>query len=67
MKKNTFTLTNNDTKQSYEYPILEGTRGPSVLDLRTFFRDTGLFTFDPGYTSTASCESKITFETVILL
>ena len=47
--------------KSYEYPILEGTRGPKVVDIRSFFKDTGMFTFDPGFTSTASCESKITF------
>ncbi len=61
MKKNTVTITNNNTEESYEYNILGATRGPSVVDIRTFFQDTGMFTFDPGYTSTASCESKITF------
>ncbi len=45
----------------YEYPILEGTRGPKVLDIRTFYKDTGMFTYDPGFTSTASCNSEITF------
>lgn len=45
----------------YEYPILEGTRGPKVLDIRTFYKDTGMFTYDPGFTSTASCSSDITF------
>ncbi len=44
-----------------EYPILEGTRGPKVLDIRTFYKDTGMFTYDPGFTSTASCSSDITF------
>ncbi len=61
MKKNTVTITNNNTEESYEYNILVPTRGPSVVDIRTFFQDTGMFTYDPGYTSTASCESKITF------
>lgn len=61
MKNNTITLINNKTGKSYEYNILDATRGPSVLDIRTFFQDTGMFTYDPGYTSTASCESKITF------
>jgi citrate synthase len=55
------TLTDNRTGKSYEYPILDGTRGPSVVDLRSFFTDSGMFTFDPGYTSTASCQSEITF------
>ena len=61
MKKNTVTLTNNNTGQSYEYNILDATRGPAVLDIRTFFADTGMFTFDPGFTTTAACESTITF------
>jgi citrate synthase len=61
MKKNTATLTNNNTGETYEYTILEATRGPSCVDMRTFFQDTGMFTYDPGYTSTASCESTITF------
>lgn len=59
--KKTFTLTDNRTGATYEYPIVDGTRGPSVVDIRTFYKDTGMFTYDPGYTSTASCESKITF------
>lgn len=61
MSKNTVTLTDNSTGKTYEYNILAGTRGPSVIDIRSFFKDTGMFTYDPGYTSTASCESKITF------
>ncbi len=59
--KNTFTLTNNQTGETYTYNILEGTRGPSVLDIRTFFTDSGMFTYDPGFTATAACESAITF------
>jgi citrate synthase len=42
-------------------PILHGTDGPSVLDIRTLYNETGLLTFDPGFTSTASCESSITY------
>lgn len=61
MPKRTITLTNNSTGETYEYNILESSRGPSVVDIRTFFKDTGMFTYDPGYTSTASCESQITF------
>jgi len=61
MTKNTFTLTNNQTGDTYEYNILEGTRGPAVLDIRTFFADSGMFTYDPGFTATAACESTITF------
>ena len=61
MAKDTFTLTNNQTGKSYEYSILKGTRGPNVVDIRTFFSDTNMFTYDPGFKSTASCDSTITF------
>ena len=61
MPKNTFTLTNNQTGDTYEYNILEGTRGPAVVDIQSFFTDTGMFTYDPGFKSTAACESTITF------
>ncbi|WP_028456106.1 citrate synthase [Chitinilyticum litopenaei] len=46
--------------QSLDLPVLDGTLGPSVVDIRTFAK-TGMFTFDPGFLATASCESKITF------
>ncbi len=61
MAKNTMTLTDNRNGKTYEYDILNGTRGPDVVNISTFYKDSGMFTFDPGYTSTASCESKITF------
>ncbi len=41
--------------------IKHGTLGPDVIDITHLYRDTGMFTYDPGFTSTASCESKITF------
>ncbi len=44
-----------------ELPVLPGTMGPSVLDVRKLYPATGVFTYDPGYTSTASCESRITY------
>ena len=43
------------------FPVMEGTLGPDVIDIRSLLKETGAFTFDPGFTSTASCESKITF------
>jgi citrate synthase len=46
---------------SYEVPVIKGTLGPDVLDVRKLYGDSDRFTFDPGFTSTASCESKITF------
>ncbi len=45
----------------YDLPIRKGTLGPDVIDINSFYQDTGCFTYDPGFTSTASCESKITF------
>ena len=48
-------------KESLELPILKGTLGPDVVDIRTLYKGTDMFTFDPGFTSTASCESAITF------
>ena len=47
--------------KSYDFPVLSGTEGPHVLDIRKLSRDVGIFTYDPGYTATASCESDITF------
>jgi len=61
MAKNTMTFTDNRNGKTYEYNIIDGTRGPSVVDISSFYKDSGMFTYDPGYTSTASCESKITF------
>lgn len=61
MSKDTVTVTNNRNGESYEFPILDGTVGPSVVDISTFYKDTGMFTFDRGYTSTAACRSKITY------
>ncbi len=44
-----------------EMPVLKGTLGPDVVDIRKLYAATDVFTYDPGFTSTASCESKITF------
>ncbi|HLH12392.1 MAG TPA: citrate synthase [Methylovirgula sp.] len=42
-------------------PVRQGTLGPSVVDIGKLYSQTGVFTYDPGFTSTASCESKITY------
>jgi citrate synthase len=42
-------------------PLLEGTTGPDVVDIRKLYGQSGMFTYDPGYTSTASCESALTY------
>jgi len=60
-EKETATLTLNSTGQSFELPVIPGSVGPSVIDVKRLYGDTGMFTYDPGYTSTGSCESKITY------
>jgi citrate synthase len=45
----------------YNLPVRKGTLGPDVVDISALYPETGCFTYDPGFTSTASCESKITF------
>ncbi len=57
-KKATLTLTDG---RAYEFPVLEGSIGPEVVDIRTLYGKAGLFTYDPGYLSTASCSSTITY------
>ncbi|MEE2524906.1 citrate synthase [Hyphobacterium sp. HN65] len=47
--------------QTYELPVLKGTIGPDVIDIRTLYNKAGVFTYDPGFTSTGSCESHITY------
>ncbi len=47
--------------KSVELPVLRGTEGPPVVDIRKLYAEADVFTYDPGFTSTASCESKITF------
>ncbi|MGD9863541.1 MAG: citrate synthase [Pseudodonghicola sp.] len=58
-EKKTATLTLDG--KSYELPVLSPTVGPDVLDIRKLYGQAGVFTYDPGYTSTASCDSTITF------
>ncbi|WP_368415108.1 citrate synthase [Falsiroseomonas sp.] len=55
----TFTL--DGTNRSTKLPMLKGTVGPDVVDIRKLYADLGVFTFDPGYGETASCESQITY------
>ncbi len=55
------TLINPETGISYQLPVLNGTLGPDVIDIRALYQETGLFTYDPGFTSTASCSSTITY------
>ena len=57
----TLTLSDNKTGKSFELPVLAGTLGPSVIDVRRLYAETGMFTYDPGFTSTGSAESAITY------
>ncbi|WP_417674986.1 citrate synthase [Roseibium sp.] len=45
----------------YAFDVLDGSIGPSVVNISSLYKETGMFTYDPGFTSTASCESKITY------
>ncbi|MFO7286554.1 MAG: citrate/2-methylcitrate synthase, partial [Gammaproteobacteria bacterium] len=55
------TLTDPETGESFDLPVREPTVGPRVLDISQLYGQRGLLTYDPGYTSTASCESSITY------
>ena len=61
VQQKTFTITNDQTGQSWKLPVLDGTTGPSVIDVRKLYAETGHFTFDPSFTSTGSCKSRLTF------
>ncbi len=55
------TITLDGTNTTSRLPLLEGTIGPAVADIRRLYGDLGIFTYDPGYGATAACESKITY------
>ena len=55
------TLIDNATGKELPLTVIEGTVGPKVIDIRKLYADTDCFTYDPGFTSTGSCESKITY------
>src|SRR5260370_5926866 len=57
----TMTLTDNTTGNAWDFPVMSGTIGPSVVDVRKLYDTTRYFTFDPDYTSTASTQSNITY------
>jgi citrate synthase len=58
---NTATLSFSDGSPSVEFPVLKGTVGPDVIDIKSLYGKTGKFTYDPGFMSTAACRSQITF------
>ena len=55
------TLALDSSNRSAKLPVLRGTLGPEVVDIRKLYGELGIFTFDPGYGETASCESRITY------
>ncbi|NML32859.1 citrate synthase [Paraburkholderia antibiotica] len=55
------TLSFSDSDQTIDLPIYQGTLGPDVIDIRKLYGQTGKFTYDPGFMSTASCNSEITY------
>jgi len=59
--KRSVTVTLDGTNKSTSLPLLSGSVGPDVFDVRKLYGDLGVFTFDPGYGATASCDSKITY------
>jgi len=60
-KQRSATISFDDGAQPIEFPILSGSIGPDVVDIRTLLGKTGKFTYDPGFLSTASCRSAITY------
>ena len=58
---NTYTVTDDETGKTFKLPVYKGTIGPNVVDVRKFYSESGAFTYDPGYASTGSCDSKLTY------
>jgi len=61
MDEDTFTIIDNATGRRFEFPVRKSTQGPDAVDIGRFFRETGYFTYDPGFLSTASCHSRLTY------
>ncbi len=61
MTSRTVTVTDNTTGKRIEMPVREGTHGPPVVEIKDLYKEFGYFTYDAGFTSTASCRSDITF------
>ncbi|MGI0406147.1 citrate synthase [Helicobacter himalayensis] len=57
----TITLTNNQTNESFEFELIECNRGPQAVDFSKLFERTNIFSYDPGYGSTAGCKSTISY------
>ena len=60
-KTNSKSATLTVAGKSYDFPVMSGTVGPDVVDISKLYAQAGMFTYDPGFTSTGSCQSKITY------
>jgi citrate synthase len=61
MEDHTLTVIDNKTGKRIELPVRKSTQGPGAVDITRFFSETGYFTYDPGFLSTASCHSALTY------
>jgi citrate synthase len=61
MNKDTVTVTDNRTGRQYELPVRQASQGPDAIDIGQLYRDLNYFTYDPGFLSTASCQSTLTY------
>jgi len=61
MANETLTITNDATGEIHQYPLLRGTLGPAAVDISSLYKEGNIFTFDPGFMSTAACHSAITY------
>jgi len=61
LAENKATLSFSNGSPSVDLPVYQGTVGPDVIDIRKLYGQTGMFTYDPGFLSTASCQSSITY------
>jgi citrate synthase len=61
MAEDTVMIRDNATGREVELPIMRGTQGPPTIDIGRFYREMGYFTYDPGFLSTASCRSSLTY------
>ena len=61
MSAKTYSLQNPETGKKVDLNVRSGTVGPDVMDIQSLYASTGMFTYDPGFAATASCESKITY------
>src|SRR6056297_3285721 len=57
----TVKVTDSATGKDATMPVLHGTAGPPVINIRSLYKELGYFTYDPGYTATGSCQSKVTY------